>query len=124
VPLLQDDSHWPVVIDAVIGEPSDEDIRRYNARRAERLARAERHVQLIDARSGMRMSPRHRKMIAEFDMQNREAQRRYLAGVALVVTSVVLRAVLRAIYRVTPSVCPRRPCRSLDEATSWARALL
>jgi broad specificity phosphatase PhoE len=124
VPLVQDDSQWPVVVDAMIGPPSDEDIRSYNARRAERLSRAERHVQVMDGRSGMRLSSRHRRMIAEFDAQNRGAQRRYLAGVALVTQSVALRALLRAIYRVTPSVCPRRPWGSLDQATSWARGLL
>jgi hypothetical protein len=124
VPLVQDDSQWPIVVDAVIGEPSDEDVRSYNARRAERLSRAERHVQVMDGRSGMRMSPVHRRMIAEFDTLNRDAQRRYLAGVALVTTSCVLRTVLRAIYRLTPSVCPRRPCNSLDDARSWARSVL
>jgi broad specificity phosphatase PhoE len=124
VPLVQDDSRWPVVVDAVTGQPSDEDIRSYNARRAERLSRAERHVQVMDGRSGMRLSPRHRRMIAEFDARNREAQRRSLAGVALVTQSVALRALLRAIYRLTPSVRPRRPCGSLDQATTWARGLL
>ena len=124
MPLLQDDSQWPIVVDAVVGEPGDEDIGSYNARRAERLARAERHVQVIDGRSGVRMLPRHRRMIAEFDARNREAQRRYLAGVALVASSGLLRAVLKVIYRVRPSVFPRRPCGSLDEAASWARALL
>jgi len=122
--LVHDDSQWPVVLDAVIGEPTDEDIRSYNARRAERLSRAERHVQVMDGRRGVRMSPGHRKMIAEFDAQNRDAQRRYLAGVALVTTSMVLRVILRAIYRVTPSVCPRRPCRSLDHARLWAQSVL
>ena len=124
MPLIQDDSHWPVVVDAMIGEPSDDDVRSYNARRAERLSRAERHVQVMDGRSGVRMSLRHRTMISEFDTQHRDAQRRYLAGVALVTTSIVLRAVLRAIYRVTPSVCPRQPCSSLDHAKSWARSML
>jgi hypothetical protein len=124
MPLIRDDSQWPVVVDVIAGEPTDEDVRSYNARRAERLSRAERHVQVMDGRNGIRMSPRHRRMIAEFDAQNRDAQRRYLAGVALVTTSTVLRAVLSIIYRVTPSVWPRKPCRSLDEATSWARGVL
>ena len=124
MPLVQDDSQWPVVVDAVIGELSDEDLRSYNARRAERLSRAERHVQVMDGSSGVRMSPRHRKMIAEFDTRNRDAQRRYLAGVALVTPSVVLRAVLRAIFQLTASACPRRPCKSLDAAKTWARSVL
>ena len=63
-------------------------------------------------------------MIAEFDTQNRDAQRRYLAGVVLVTKSVVLRAALRAIYRLTPSACPRKPCKSLDAAKTWARRVL
>jgi broad specificity phosphatase PhoE len=124
MPLFQNDSQWPIVVDAIVGEPTDEDIGTYNARRAERLTRAERHVQVIDGRGGVRMSTRHRRMIADFDAKNREAQRRYLAGVALVASSAVLRVILQVIYRVTPSVFPRRPCRSLDEATSWARGLL
>ena len=124
MPLVQDDSQWPVVVDALIGEPSDEDLRSYNARRAERLSRAERHVQVMDGSSGVRMSPRHRTMIAEFDTQNRDAQRRYLAGVVLVTKSFVLRAALRAIYQLTPSACPRKPCKSLDAAKRWARSVL
>jgi hypothetical protein len=108
----------------VIGQPSDEDLQSYNTRRAERLSRAERHVQVMDGRNGIRMSPRHRKMIAEFDAQNRDAQRRFLAGVALVTESVFLRAVLRAIYRLTPSASPRKPFKSLGDARAWAQSLL
>lgn len=124
MPLSRDDSHWPVVVDAFTGRPTDEDLASYNAHRSERLARAECHVQLLDGRSGIRMSPRHRRMIAVFDIQNREAQQLYLAGVGLVTTSALLRAVLHVVYRVTPSVCPRKPFRSLDEAASWGRGLL
>ena len=122
--LLRDDSRWPMVVDTSSGHVADEDVRRYNDARAERLARTERHVQVMDGRSGMRMTPRHRRMITAFDRQNRDAQQRYLAGVALVTTSPALRIVLTAIYRLTRSVCPRKACRSLDEAAAWARCLL
>jgi hypothetical protein len=122
--LLRDDSRWPMVVDTSTGHLADEDVRRYNDARAERLARAERHVQVMDGRSGRRMMPRHRRMIAAFDRQNRDAQQSYLAGVALVTTSPVLRIVLTAIYRLTPSVCPRKACRSLDEAAAWAQGVL
>jgi hypothetical protein len=124
MPLARDDSRWPLVLDAFSGQPTDEDIRSYNEGRAERLARAERHVQVMDGRRGTRMSPRHRQMIAAFDEANREAQRRYLAGVALVTASPTLRVILSFIYRTTPSVCPRKPCRSIEEADSWARVVL
>ncbi len=124
MPLLRDDSRWPVVLDTSLGQLADEDLQRYNAARAERLARAERHVQVVDGRGGVRMTSRHRKMIDDFDEQNRDAQQRYLAGVAMVMTSPLLRGLLTAIYRLRPSVCPRRACRSLDEATSWAGRLL
>jgi len=113
-----------MVVDTSSGQLTDEDIRRYNDARAERLARAERHVQVMDGRSGMRMTRRHRRMIAAFDRQNRDARQRYLAGVALVTASFPLRIVLTAIYRLTPSVCPRKACRSVDEAAAWARGLL
>jgi hypothetical protein len=83
MPLVGDDSLWPVVVETVSGKPTDEDIRGFNARRAERLSRAEQHVQVMDVCSGMRMSSRHRRMIAEFDTQHRKEQERYLAGVAL-----------------------------------------
>jgi hypothetical protein len=122
--LSQDDSQWPIVVDTMIGVPTDDEIREYNARRAERLARAERHAQVMDGRAGVRMSARHRRMIADFDQENREAQRRYVAGVGLVVSPAALRLLLNAIYRVTPSAFPRRPCRSIEEATLWARGLL
>ena len=122
--LLRDDSRWPVVVDAPRGQLTDNDLRHYNETRGERLARAERHVQVMDGRSGVRMSSRHRGMIVAFDRQNREAQRRYLAGVALVTTSPALRVLLTAIYRLTPSVCPRKAFKNLDEATFWARGLL
>jgi hypothetical protein len=76
MPLLRDDSRWPLVVDTSSGHLSDEDIRRYNAVRAERLARGERHFQVMDGRSGMRMTPRHRAMITAFVRRNREAQQR------------------------------------------------
>lgn len=124
MPLLRDDSRWPVVVDTCSGQLTDDDIRRYNAARAERLARGERHVQVMDGHSGERMTPRHRGMITAFDRQNREARQRYLAGVALVTTSSALRIVLTAIYGLTRSVCPRKACRSVDEAAAWGRGVL
>lgn len=124
MPLLRDDSRWPVVVDTSLGQLVDEDLQRYNDVRAERLARAERHVQLMDGSGGARMTPRHRKMIGDFDRQNRDAQRRYLAGVAMVTASPMLRVLLTAIYQVTPSAYPRKAFRSLDEAASWAGSLL
>jgi hypothetical protein len=124
MPLLRDDSRWPMVVDTSSGHLSDEDIRRYNATRAERLARRERHFQVMDGRSGVRITPRHREMITAFDIQNREAQQRYLAGVALVTSSPALRIFLMAFYRLTRSAYPRRACRSLDEAVAWGRNVL
>jgi hypothetical protein len=124
VSILQDDSQWPIVIDTVVGELSDEDIRCYNVRRAERLSRAERHAQIIDGRARVRMSARHRKMIADFDAKNRDARQRHLAAVALVTESIGLRGVLAVIYRVTPSVCPRKPFGTPEQAQSWARGCL
>jgi hypothetical protein len=122
--LLRDDSAWPVVVDTCVAPLSDADVRRYNETRAERLARAERHVQVMDGRHGPRMSPGHRAMIAAFDAEHLHDRERYLAGVALVTTSLALRMLLAVIYRMTPSVCPRKPCGSLEEATAWARGLL
>jgi hypothetical protein len=124
MPLLRDDSQWPVVVDTSLGQLADDDLRRYNEARAERLARAERHVQVMDGRGGVRMTPRHRKMIGDFDRRHRDAQRRYLAGVAMVTTSPLLLLLLTAIYRLTPAVYPRKACRSFDEAASWAGSLL
>ena len=124
MPLLRDDSGWPIVVDTSSEQLADEDVRRYNDARAERLARAERHVQVMDGRNGVRMTPRHRRMLAAFDRRNRDARKRYLAGVALVTASPALRIALTAVYRLTPSVCPRKACGSLDEATAWARGLL
>ena len=113
-----------MVVETTSGQLTDEDVQRYNARRAARLLRAEKHVQILEAVQAMRMSSCHRKMIADFDTKHREEQRRYLAGLALVTTSALLRAVLVAIYRLTPAICPRKPCGSVEEATSWAHSLL
>jgi|WetSurMetagenome_2_1015567.scaffolds.fasta_scaffold163363_2 hypothetical protein len=124
MPLLLDDSRWPLVVDTSSGQLSDEDIRRYNAARAERLARGERHFQVMDGRGGMRMAPRHREMIAAFDRQNREARQRYVAGVALVTASAALRLILTALYRLTRSVYPRRAFKTPDEAAAWGRDVL
>jgi hypothetical protein len=124
MPIAGNDSLWPVVLETTSGQLTDEDIQRYNERRAERLLRSEKHVQIMEAGQAMRMSSCHRKMIADFDAKHREEQRRYLAGIALVTTSVLLRAVLKAVYRLTPAVCPRRPCGSVEAATSWAHSLL
>jgi hypothetical protein len=124
LPIVGNDSLWPVVVETTSGQLTDEDVQRYNARRAQRLLRAEKHVQILEAVQAMRMSSRHRKTIADFDARHREEQRRYLAGVALVTSSALLRLVLAAIYRLTPAVCPRKPCGSVAEATSWAHGLL
>jgi broad specificity phosphatase PhoE len=124
MPLFRDDSRWPIVVDGPSAPLTDSDVQRYNEARAERLARAERHVQVMDGRNGVRISQNHRRAIATFDLENRDAQRRYLAGVALVARSAALRLLLTAIYRLTPSVCPRKACASLEEATSWAQSIL
>jgi len=124
MPLVRDDSRWPVVVDTPSEPLSDDDLRAYNEGRGERLRRAEHHVQVMDGRNRIHMSPRHRRMIATFDLQNRDAQRRYLRGVAVVTTSAPLRILLTALYQLTPSVCPRKACRTLEAASAWARRRL
>ena len=124
MPFVGNDSQWPVVVDEFSGIPTLEDVELYNVRRLERLACGEPHVQVVHSRSGVRMPDGCRELIADFDVTHREEQRRFVAGVALVVSSPVLRFMLALLYRLKPAVYPRKPCATIDEARRWACTVL
>ncbi|MCA9608982.1 MAG: hypothetical protein KC619_25450 [Myxococcales bacterium] len=121
---VADDEAWPLCVDTMSGHATDAEVERYNARRAQRLAREGPHVQIVDARGAERMNADQRRRIADFNRDHRDAQAAWVAGVAFISDSTVIRGVLQAIYWLHPPPYPTAVFDELDAAMRWARARL
>jgi hypothetical protein len=124
MPLQQDDSAWPLVIDTSSGAATDDDIERYVAAHDRYLARRELYAAVLDARGADQMSAAHRRRVAQWLTEHREELRRYHVALAFVSSSALIRGVLTAIYWLHPPPYPYKMFASLDEAKTWAREMI
>ncbi len=124
MPYSANDDQWPVCVDRMSGQGTDADIRAYNEQRETRLAREQLHVQVIDATRGATLNGDLRRTIADFNAKNSAAQQRWVAGLALIGDSAIVRGILHAIYWVEPPPYPYAIFAERGEALAWALARL
>jgi transcriptional regulator GlxA family with amidase domain len=111
-----DDSSWPVVVCRAVGDSTDEDIRTYTSVLGEYLARGERHIVIVDARSGKSLSSKHRRFIAEWNKKNARALSLYRGAVLLVTPSSLLRGMITAVHWLFPAPFPYKAVEDFEQA--------
>jgi len=120
MPIDFDDSKWPYLVCLASGESSDADMDTYIQVLADKLARRERHVLIVDAREGQLLRGTHRKRVAHWNSENAEQLTRYRAGLVLVTPSIMLRGMVTAIYWLHPAPFPYKAVGTMEEGEKWA----
>jgi hypothetical protein len=125
VSILIDEKRWPLVYAVWPGEPvSDEEFARMVDRMSSFSHKGEPFVVIHDARKAVRPSPKQRALAAERQKQDTEMTRRYLRGMALVVSNPIVAGVVTAINWIAPPPYPQKTFSKIAEAEEWVTRLL
>lgn len=121
MPIHQDASEWPLVIDVGVDEGTDDDVRAYIMGHRRYLARRQLYAAVFDARLARYMTGAQRQLVAEWIREQRDELKRYHAALALVTSSTLAKGFMEAIYWMQPPPYPHAVFTDLNEAKAWAR---
>lgn len=119
-----DTSRWPIVIHAVDGALTDQELEAYLREATLVLERGEKHVAIMDGTKASWVSARVRNSARTFQQTNRELLGRVCIGTVYVVPSAVLRFVVMTILLVGQLPMPYFVCETREEAIAWAEERL
>lgn len=114
-----DQSDWPVVRVAFDLELKPDEVQSYLQRCAEVLGRRERVGLLIDARRAAIPDAKTRARFAEFFAEQSPLTRRYVAGMAVVLTTAMGRGVVTALSWMQGPTFPVKSFEFEDAARRW-----
>jgi hypothetical protein len=86
--------------------------------------RGEPYVVIHDARRAARPTPKQRALAAEQQKRDTDVIRKYLRGVALVVSNPVIAGVVTAINWIAPVPYPQKAFSTVTDAEAWAASRL
>jgi hypothetical protein len=117
-----DDQYWPVIVFRFSGQVTMDEMERYLTWQDAMVARCLPNASLVLTES-LRMweTPVLRRQ-AEWLKRHEPLIRKYSVGVALVITSPVIRGMLKALLWIQPMPQPHIVCNTTEEALHWLRA--
>jgi hypothetical protein len=124
VPSEFDDRDYPLIRIRALGESRDEDILERLAFLERHLARPGKLALVFDTTGSKPIGARQRKMWTDWLTRHDARLRRNVAGVAMVVTSALMRGVFTGIFWVWQPPMPYAFTATAREADAWARARL
>jgi hypothetical protein len=114
-----DDSLWPLLILRGEGEPTDQQMKEYQAQSLSYLQRGEKYVTISDlSRLGM-LSPTQRRMQADYLLRNADALGERLLGNAAIIRSAPLRLIIYLILPFQPTPMPFNIVADMDSAVTY-----
>jgi len=119
-----DTSRWPIVIHAVDGALTDEELDAYIHEATLVLQRGEKHVAIMDGSKASWVSAQVRNRARAFQRANRELLGQVCVGTVYVVPSAVLRFVVMTVLLVGQLPMPYFVCETREEAIAWAQERL
>jgi hypothetical protein len=117
-------SGWPIVVHAVEGTITDEQLDAYIAEATRVFATGKRHATILDATRIGSVSAYMRRRSIEWQRENAELLRAHCAATAYVLGSPVLRFVAMTVLLVTRPPTPLRVFSTREDAVAWAREQL
>lgn len=96
-------------------------IEHFQAVEAFLRARPERYAYVSDFSFVQSATATQRRIVADADKRLQDFDKQWLAGMALVAKSALMRGAVTAVYWLTPPVYPYRVFSNLTEAIVWAR---
>jgi hypothetical protein len=116
-----DVSQWPRVYVTWPAEAMEDDaFESIVLQMSALLKRGERYVIIHDARRAVRPTPKQRAFAAARQKHDAEGTRRFLAGVALAVSSPLTASVVTAINWIAPPPYPLKTFSAMAPAEAWA----
>jgi hypothetical protein len=118
-----DMSTWPVL--AIIPEDNltDEAILEFIEVYSQvTRTKSERFATLMDLRKCANLPTRQRKILTDGMKQNKEFNKHYCVGAAMVFDSAVIRGVLMAVFWLVKPDHPTKVFKTYEEAMSWVQS--
>jgi hypothetical protein len=84
-------------------------------------SKSERFATLMDLRQCANLPSRQRKILTDGMKQNKEVNKKYCVGTAMVFDSAVLRGVLMAVFWLVKPEHPTNIFKSYEDALSWVQ---
>lgn len=117
-----DESHWPLAVVSVAGEPSEESFEELLSSWGTLLRRREAHCIVFDLRRMAPIGAKLRKRQVQWLIRNEALLRAYLLGAGMVMETAEQRGALRAILWMRPLPFPFTVVSSLEEARRFVSA--
>ncbi len=115
-----DDSHWPLLINRLAGEASNQEFEDYLARATRSMDRRQPHVLVVDLSQAAGLSPEQRKRLEQWSQQHDEAMRHTVVGAAYITPTAVVRLALSVLLYVRRPSYPYVIVSREEQAFAWA----
>jgi hypothetical protein len=116
-----DASRAPLYIVTYPETPSDQEVLEGHRAIEEIYRSTDRHVAwVVDARKVRKATPVQRRMVAEHEERTKQLAKKYNAGLALVITSRLVRGMVTAVFWMSPPVYPYEIFDDMELAQQWA----
>jgi hypothetical protein len=115
-----DDSHWPLLINRLVGEASSQEFDDYLAQGTRLLGRGQPHAVVVDMSRAGSLPSEQRQRMAEWLRQNEELMQRTVLGAAYISPAALVRLGLSVIFYLKRPPCPYLLASREDQAISWA----
>ncbi len=113
-------NHFPLVIVTSPEKVDDAEVRRMFARFDELYRAGKRYAVTMDTTATREMpTAKQRKLLADLSRASADESRRWCVGVAMVVTSAVLRGVMTAVQWAAPAPTAMIHVPTLKEGVDW-----
>ncbi|WNG35114.1 STAS/SEC14 domain-containing protein [Archangium violaceum] len=115
-----DDSHWPLLINRLVGDALSQEFEEFLAQAARSLSRNQPHVLLMDLSKAGGLSTHQRQRLAEWLQHHEERVERTLLGIAYVTQSPLIQLAMNVVLYMRRPAYPYILVSREDEALTWA----
>jgi hypothetical protein len=119
-----DDAAFPVVVMRILGEYTDAEQSAFLEELEQLLRRRTRFVGVLDLSRGGGATALQRKRWADWIAAHDAELRRWVPGMSLVISSMLVRGMVTAVFWLRPMPIPTKTVETLAEAKIWARSQL
>lgn len=115
-----DDSHWPLIINRLVGDALSQEFEEYLAQATGSLMRNQPHIVVVDMSRSGGLSTQQRQQLAEWLRQHEELMQRTLLGIAYVAQTPTIQLAMNVVLYLRRPTYPYILVSKEDEALTWA----
>jgi hypothetical protein len=122
--IVVEDEQWPIVLVTFPSQLDDDDFTNYLGALAALRSRKAPYVIVFDIAKSQQLTPKQRKMQADYIKAEAQLRELFLKGVAFVAPTAIHRGILTAIFWLQKAPVQHQAFAKLGEAVAWARSTL